>query len=499
MNYAKLAVCTTALLGVAFMPSTSQAQTEAVELKSLAPSTGTFVPGFMPKRTLYHLRVPYSVASIGFTAEGAVAGSVVAINGRDNAAGLQYPLQPGLNDFEITIKPADKSNYRVKVVRDFAMPNWKQVSPNGPFPIRDSAGELVFNNRMWLLGGYFPEVSSDVWSSANGIDWKQSASVPAKSGINIPLNYVFKNKMWVASNIGELYASADGDKWDLVNEKPAYGKRYAPGGAVFKNRMWVLGGQRGEQRLNDIWSSEDGVNWKQEVENAPWSPRQLFSNVVVKDNKLWVIGGGITNYAPFKGYRDVWVSEDGVNWKEVTDEAPWPGRIWSSCVVYNNRIFLLGGFRAQPVWENLGDVWYSNDGKEWHELKTENVWEARHEHSDYVFDGKLWVVAGNKWPLLNDVWSLEINGLTFLTQPVVQEYAGMRYRYQARADFNKSGQAVQYRSAKLPAWLRLNAQTGVLTGTPPQSGKYDIEIEAFDAAGESTKQSFSIEVTPLPW
>ena len=52
--------------------------------------------------------------------------------------------------------------------------------------------------------------------------------------------------------------------------------------------------------------------------------------LVVYDRKLWLIGGGITIYHPFKAYRDVWSSSDGKSWTKVTDQAPWPARIWST-------------------------------------------------------------------------------------------------------------------------------------------------------------------------
>jgi len=35
---------------------------------------------------------------------------------------------------------------------------------------------------------------------------------------------------------------------------------------------------------NDVWSSPDGVNWTQEVVNAPWSERGLHATVVVPNS-----------------------------------------------------------------------------------------------------------------------------------------------------------------------------------------------------------------------
>lgn len=287
--------------------------------------------------------------------------------------------------------------------------DWTQVLEHAPFPPRDSAGELVFQDRLWILGGYLPSLNDDVWSSADGIEWRHEGAIGTKNGINIPLNFVHRGQMWVSSNTGELFSSSDGKTWKLVNATPPWAGRYAAGGTVFKGKMWVLGGQKDKTDLfNDVWSSEDGIQWKEECAHAPWSPRQLFGNVVVKDDKLWVIGGGITRYDPFEAYRDVWNSSDGVHWEQVTAQAPWDARIWSGCVVYRDCIFLLGGFQAQPTRINFDDVWYSRDGKAWTRLDAGKRWSARHETSALVLKDKIWVIAGMSWPLVNDVWSLEL-------------------------------------------------------------------------------------------
>ena len=68
-------------------------------------------------------------------------------------------------------------------------------------------------------------------------------------------------------------------------------------------------------------------------------------------------------------------------------------------------MWLLGGWANDP-YRNFDDVWYSADGVQWHQLKTETIWSPRHEHSVWVFDDRIWLAAGNAWPLVNDGWSL---------------------------------------------------------------------------------------------
>lgn len=472
-------------------------------LRALTSSSGEMVPQFSPNRTRVSVHVPHAISKIEISAATTDPQASIRINGAEKQTGqvtISVALEVGRNLFPISVTARDDkttSTTVVKVLRDAPTPDWKQVLKTAPFPARDSAGELVFKNQMWLLGGYLPKVSSDIWSTPNGTDWRKIGELPSQNGINIPANFVFRGKMWVADNLGVLYASQDGKTWETINAAPPWAGRYAVGHAVFKNRMWVFGGLYKNKLCNDVWSSDDGVKWKLETAAAPWSPRQLFGNVVVKDGKLWVVGGGITKYEPFRAYRDVWNSEDGVHWKQVAQTAPWPARIWSSCVVYRNRIFLIGGFRAQPKWENLGDVWYSDDGENWRQLETETNWSPRHEYSPYVFDGKLWVVAGNSWPLQNDVWSLEIPGLTFLSQPVIEDYVGAEYSYHARAEFHSGNAQPNYRFIKAPPWLKVNAQTGLVQGVATAVGDYEIALEAFTANGETARQNFVLHIENL--
>ncbi len=451
----------------------------------------------------YLVRVKNRETSVSVTAWTADPESRLAIAGRTARSGEPSGpilVEVGLNVVPLEIISADGSRrtpYTLRIVRSHPLPNWVRETGGAPWTPRDSAGELVFKNRMWLLGGYLPKVVGDVWSSGDGRAWERAGEVPDASGVNIPVNFVHAGRMWVASNDGRLYATRDGKAWELVNADPPWKGRYAAGGAVFRGRMWVAGGLGGGKLFNDVWSSADGLEWRLETSAAPWAPRQLFSLFVVFRDRLWIVGGGVTSYHPFQSFRDVWSSADGKNWKRETDEAPWPGRVWTSAVVYANRLWLLGGFRAEPTWNNFDDAWYSADGASWRRLETEDAWSPRHEFSAYVFQDKLWVVAGNSWPLQNDAWSLDIPGLTFLTTPVVECYAGTEYLYRARADFNRDSAPVRFRIVDGPDWLSIDPATGALRGTPPGPGEAAVTIEAFDRDGEAARQSFRIRVIGL--
>jgi hypothetical protein len=482
---------------------TSEAQVNPAAdatLKSLSVVPGTLSPGFSSGRKSYTVFVPHARENLSVTAAACEPSALIQVNGQGTPGGqasrpIQIKIGRSLIDVAVTSPDGkSKENYRIKVIRSYPTPNWVRVKENNPWVPRDSAGELVFNGKMWLFGGYTPGLVSDVWSSTDGREWIKNGEIPCAAGINIPVNFVYDGKMWVAGNDGSFYSSVNGINWTLVSPEVPWKGPYASGGTVFGGRMWAIGRNKGAEPGNSVWSSADGVLWTVETAGTPFSKRQLFSDVVVFKDKIWAVGGGITNYHPFKAYNDVWNSPDGKNWTKVTDQAPWPPRIWNSAAVYRNRIWLLGGYRAEPTWNNFNDVWYSADGANWNQLATEDIWAPRHEFSAYVFDNKLWIVGGNAWPLQNDVWYLELKGLTFLTRPVIEEFAGGEYRYEARADFNSSGEKVRYRLVEAPGWLTIDPETGLIRGTPVATGDFTVAIEAFDKSGESARQTYTLHV-----
>jgi hypothetical protein len=207
-----------------------------------------------------------------------------------------------------------------------------------------------------------------------------------------------------ASN--EVWSSADGRDWNRITSQASWSARLAAGAVVFNGRMWILGGTEdyyfgnASSLKNDVWSSADGKEWRQETAAAGWSPRAYLAGVV-HDGKIWVFGGG--NYVPeYKAHNDVWCSADGIHWTQVTGAAPWPPRIWFSAVVYRERMWVLGGWSNHPA-RNWNDVWCSADGRQWTPLRSQTIWKPRHEHSAHVFQDRIWVAGGHAQPLSSEV------------------------------------------------------------------------------------------------
>jgi hypothetical protein len=306
-----------------------------------------------------------------------------------------------------------------------AFTGWVQATPEAAWQPRDSCGEVAYNGHLWLMGGWFDSYSApprDVWRSSDGVQWELVTREAPWLHSDLPTTLVFQDRMWLmggwyngrlpdASASNQVWASANGAEWEQVTGAAGWSPRLGAAGVVFRGKMWLLGGVEkyyhgtDADLRNDVWCSEDGREWRQVTAEAPWSPR-AYHGLLAFDDKLWVFGGG--NYLPeYYAQNDVWCSSDGVRWTCVTETAPWSPRMWFSAVVYRQRMWVLGGWSNHPS-RNWNDVWHTQDGAQWERLETESIWSPRHEHSTYVLQNRLWVAGGMVPPLTNDVWSLEL-------------------------------------------------------------------------------------------
>jgi len=155
---------------------------------------------------------------------------------------------------------------------------------------------------------------------------------------------------------------------------------------------------------NDVWSTDDGKNWKLETEHADW-PRRTHAQGIVFNNKIWILGGGrwLPEMIP---HNDVWCSDDGANWQLVTDNAGWDPRIWFDAAVYRDRLWVMGGWSKEHG--NFGDVWVSKNGADWPERKSDTIWSPPHEPFGVVFNDSLMMIGGHANPLTSEVWQLKL-------------------------------------------------------------------------------------------
>lgn len=306
-----------------------------------------------------------------------------------------------------------------------AAPDWVLETDLPGWQARDSQGEVVFRDQLWILGGWFDSFQPaprDVWSTADGRAWQLVTREAPWKHSDLAMSLVFGERMWMLGGWyngrlpgheagNEVWSSTDGKDWHQVTPSAGWSPRLAAAAIVFQNKMWILGGIENyyfgdaQSLKNDVWSSADGKTWTRELPAAPWAPRAYHQAVVLND-RIYLFGGG--NYVPeYLAYNDVWSSADGRTWRRETESAPWHPRLWFSAVTYRERMWVLGGWSKVPE-QNWGDVWHSRDGRSWRQLESKVIWKPRHEHSAYVWRDKIWVAGGHAKPLSSEVWSLEI-------------------------------------------------------------------------------------------
>ena len=283
---------------------------------------------------------------------------------------------------------------------------WTNTNPTlSKWGIRGSQKTVIFDNKVWVIGGYHITGLNDVWYSINGYDWVQSTSNAGWSDRESPTCVVYDAKLWLMGGnaLNDVWYTTDGVNWTCATEHADWTGRRMTTSLVFDDKMWIMGGYSGSVNLNDVWYSTDGVNWTAES-NAGWSIRRAMTSLVY-DGKMWVMGGSTTTYA-----NDVYFSSDGHTWTQKTDNAGWSDRNGLESQVYDGKMWVMGGCYGYSGGSLvLNNVYFSTDGLTWTEATADAGWEARYYFSSAVYNNKLWVLGGSGHSTdFNDVWVYNI-------------------------------------------------------------------------------------------
>jgi len=320
---------------------------------------------------------------------------------------------------------------------------WSNVALHVDFAGRDAFGVLVLNGKVWMLGGWtnqhdvpgFPETgdpgcctTNEVWNSSDGVHWTYVGVAPWERRHTAGW-VVFNNMMWVIggdNNLGhyqsDVWNTADGEHWTQVTDSVPWAPRVLHYALAFNNQLWVIGGQELPAALvpaphpypakpvyySDVWASSDGIDWTR-VGSLPHEIGIILGSVVF-NGEMWVMGGG--TYGDHRQqilstpYNEVWSTPDGIHWTQHPD-APWSPRRYHNITVFDHRMWVIAGdgYDGKPY---KNDVWYSTDGEHWFELP-DTPWMERHAAGVFVLNNRLFVMGGTPiGPTLNDIWKLVI-------------------------------------------------------------------------------------------
>ena len=264
---------------------------------------------------------------------------------------------------------------------------WTEVNNNAPWGPRAGLETVALGRDFYLIGGRTPN------------PW-----VPPPGG-PIPGDSTIWGDVWKSSDLGasweRVLETAEAGQWPAR----AYHEAVTKG-----DLMYILGGQNfglipnpacdfdpscfpkflsTSEFFNDVWSSPDGINWTQLTANAPWDGRAGLSAIVFK-GEIYVMGGSFNDDPDVIGgppgrvlLNDVWKSKNGRDWILLTDDAPWDPRAGADLLVKNGYLYLLGGefgFTGFPP-PYFNDVWRTRDGIEWELVTGSAGWDPRPGHS----------------------------------------------------------------------------------------------------------------------
>ncbi|MBS9462742.1 exo-alpha-sialidase [Flagellimonas sp. 389] len=276
------------------------------------------------------------------------------------------------------------------------------VTANASFPGRSNHTTLVYDEKIWVIGGYNDSgILKDVWYSEDGITWTEATSDAGFSERRLHTSVVFDGKMWViggadrTSRYNDVWYSEDGITWTEATSDAGFSERNSHASVVFDGKMWVIGGSYRASQYNDVWYSKDGVTWTEATGSASFSQRSVASSFVF-DDKMWIAGGS-------SGSRlsDVWYSEDGVNWTKAkdNDDTSFHGGSSLTVLPYDNEL-----------WYSYYGIWKSSDSAAtWERLLLNAPFGVRDGNTCTVFDDKIWFIGGYDYggeTHSNDVWTL---------------------------------------------------------------------------------------------
>lgn len=252
--------------------------------------------------------------------------------------------------------------YRKETIGEDSL-SWTNLTKNAQFSAREGHMTIEHNGKLWLVAGHDNNFHNDVWCSDDGSIW-------------------YKKKK------------------DTEGSNPFLTRREHEL-LSYDNKLWVIGGLcwNGSNTVlgRDVWYSENGIDWTLAIGSAPWMRRAGHAGVVF-DGKMWIMGGWTKNETTgtFQDANDVWYSTDGINWTEATSSAGWTGRRDTECVVFDGKMWLLGGLQNKSsTYTGLcNDAWYSTDGINWVQATSNLTVFTRARIGTAVYDNKLWVIGG---------------------------------------------------------------------------------------------------------
>jgi hypothetical protein len=246
-----------------------------------------------------------------YSIDGSVWNKSALSNSIHNLAFLDYVIFKnavyGLGHFEGNI---EKFSFTPQITRTTDLKSWQTLAASSNLPDRFFYHPFDFEDKLWIIGGMNKTMSfSDIWNSHDAVHWtkvKDNLPFGKRDQSNIVF---FKNRLFLLNN--DVWSSENGIDWiretaEMVKGEDIFG--YAP--VVYDDRIWLLGCNRNGKFTSKVLSSSDGKNWTES--DAPWSPRGGIAACVHKGRIIMTggkYGGQDISHPEFEYSNDVWSME----------------------------------------------------------------------------------------------------------------------------------------------------------------------------------------------
>ncbi|HEX5112214.1 MAG TPA: hypothetical protein VFV79_05170 [Saprospiraceae bacterium] len=277
---------------------------------------------------------------------------------------------------------------------------WEKLADFGPWTKSYNYQMMAFQDTLWV---FHPE---GIWFTTDAKRWTLS-TLKNVIGNTAFLDYVFfQNKIFglghFDGNIEKytfrptIYFSSDRMHWDSI-ENTNLQKRYFYHPVVFDEKLWIIGGEQDNTIWADIIQSSDGIHWQIVKDHLPFGP-VINSQFLVYKDKLWMFND------------NVWVSDNGLDWKEVTASIITGQEIFGYApVVFDEQMWLIACNRSGQF---ASQVIYSADGLNW--TPQTAPWSPRGGVAASVFKNAIIMTGGKfggtaqspEFGYSNDIWEM---------------------------------------------------------------------------------------------
>jgi hypothetical protein len=330
-----------------------------------------------------------------------------------------------------------------------ATPAWMQPTPSGTPPARRGGHSAIYDpvrDRMVVFGGWSgPSTLNEFWTLALAGEpvWMQltpSGTPPSARSEHSAIHDQVRDRMVVfggysTSPLNDVWvlSLADGPAWAQLTPSGTPPSARSGHSAIYdpvRDCMVVFGGHSSSLvDNNDVWAlSLAGTSTWTQLAPSGMSPSARNSHCAIYDpvRDRMVVFGGYGLGPPFGYLNDVWaLSLAGTPaWTELAPAGTAPSARRNPSAIYDpvrDRMVVFGGSSSSSV--RINDIWDLSlaVGPIWTQLTPSGTLPAvRYLHSA-IYDparDRMVVFGGysGSISMLNDVWSLSLEGATAWTQ-----------------------------------------------------------------------------------